>query len=495
VLGALLRFVTLGVQSIWFDEAATWQLTRLSFGDMLSALPHRESNPPLFYMLEWLVTRAFGDGEVALRLISAIAGTLLVWVAYGIGNRIGGRRVALATAALAAVNPLLVWFSQEARSYELVALLSAGSLLLFLRALDDDRPRTLAWWALLSALALSTHYFACFVLLPQGVWLLWRHPRRRSAIAACGALLVVSAALLPLLLAQRGNPYDIASDALVVRLLQIPKQFLLGYHGPLPLLFGIVGAALVVTGAWLLVRRAGGATRKRGLLVAAIGASGIALPLLGALVGFDYVNARNLIPALVPLLAALAAGFGARANTEARSGAGFGAGAPAVGRRAPGVATAALTALTALCAVSLAIVVAVAADSNYQRTDWRGLAQALGHANGPRVVVISPANGFAALRYYRHGLRLLPAPGVPVREVDVTGVADSSDPGASPRLPALVGTRLPIASFGGGQRASSSRWTILRFRQGAPVVVPTVVAAQVRFSQDPATIALLPAGR
>jgi 4-amino-4-deoxy-L-arabinose transferase-like glycosyltransferase len=503
LLGALLRLPTLGAQSVWFDEAATWELTRMPFGEMLSALPHRESNPPLFYILEWGVTRAFGDGEFSLRLLSALAGIALVWVAYAIGERVGGRKAAVGTALLVAVNPLLVWYAQEARSYELVALLSAASLLLFLRALDDPRRRVLAWWALVSALALCTHYFAWFVLLPQAVWLLWRHPRRRDAGIASGALLIVSAALLPLLLAQRGNPYDIASSALAVRVLQVPKQFLLGYHGPVPLACGVAGAGLVAIGLWLLWARARGKVRERGLLLMAIAILGVLLPVLGALAGFDYVNSRNLIPALVPALAALAAGFAADGSSglrrhDRRSPVDVVASPRAVASArsaANGATVLGAAVLAALAAISVAIVIAVAVDAQYQRTDWRGLAQGLGRSAAPRAIVVSPANGFAALRYYRPGLRLMPAPGAPVREVDVTGVAGSTDPGEAPSLPRLVGTQLPIPGFGAGTTEASDRWTILRFQDSQPAVVPPVVAAQVRFSEDPPTVALLPAGR
>ncbi|MDO8184052.1 glycosyltransferase family 39 protein [Conexibacter sp. JD483] len=475
VLAAVLRLATLGLQSIWFDEAATWQLTQLPFGDMLRALPHRESNPPLFYVLEWLTVRAAGDGEVGLRLVSALAGIALVPVAFALGRRIGGARAGLATAALIAVNPLLIWFSQEARSYELVALLSAAGLLLFLHALDDPRPRLLAWWTLLSALALCSHYFACFVLAPQLVWLLWRHPRRGAVLASVAALAVVAAALLPLLLAQRDNPYDIAGAAVATRLAQIPKQFLLGYRGPGALPTGILGAALVAGGLWLLARHAERRVRERALLVGAIGLCGLALPLAGAVVGADYLNARNLIPAVVPLAAAIATGFATVA--------------PGRGARAG------LALLTALCALSVAVVIAVAADKQYQRPDWKGLAQALGDAPEDRAVVVSPANGVVALRYYRRELRMVPWAGLPLRAVDVVTVASSPGPGDPPVLPPQVGSALPDGAWGPPRRTRTSTYELLRFRQPTPtVVVPERVAA-VRFSQLPPAVDLLPAGR
>lgn len=464
VLAAALRFATLRTQSVWFDEAATWDLVRRPFGEMLRQIPRGESTPPLFYVLEWAWTRVFGDGEAGLRSLPALAGLLTVPVAFAIGRRAGapagkrkGERAGLAAAALVAVNPLLVWFSQEARSYALATLLSAVALLLMLRAEDDRHPRVLAAWALAAALALATHYFAAFVLAPQSLWLLWRHPRRRGAVAAVGALVAVGLALLPLLIAQSGNPYDIAGTSLALRLAQVPKQFLLGYRGPLALPFGLLGALLVAGGAWLLLRRTPRPAHERALLLAAIGLVGIALPLLAALGGADYLNTRNVLPALIPLLAALAVGCAA------------------CDRPRTGLAT-----LAALCAISLAIVVGVAADRQYQRPDWRGLARALGpgRAGGARALVVSPANGELALRYYRRGIRTMGTAGADVREVDVVAVAGSRDPGRAPELPALVGTGLGVSGFVPADRTRTSGYELLRFR-------PAAGAAPVHVTPDP----------
>ena len=168
----------------------------------------------------------------------------------------------------------------------------------------------LAAWAIAAALALATHYFAAFVLAPQAAWLVWRRPRRRAALAAVAAL---AAAGLRCAAAARqaGNPYDIAGTSLGLRLVQVPKQFLLGYRGPLALPFGVLGAALVAGGAWLLLRRTPRPARDRARCWRGSARAGIALPLLAALAGADYLNTRNLLPALIPLLAALAVGYGA----------------------------------------------------------------------------------------------------------------------------------------------------------------------------------------
>ena len=105
----------------------------------------------------------------------------MVPVAFLLGAELNGRRTGIAAAALVAVNPMLVWYSQEARCYSLLVLLTSIALLFFLRALRSDSGRDLAWWALASALALATHYFALFPVGAEAAWLLWRHaPRCRQ---------------------------------------------------------------------------------------------------------------------------------------------------------------------------------------------------------------------------------------------------------------------------------------------------------------------------
>src|SRR5829696_10318840 len=120
VLAGVLRFATLDGQSYWFDEATTVRLLRMNLGDMLAAIPDSESTPPLYYVVAWVWTQIFGTGEVGLRSLSALAGTATVPVVYAIGTRAVSPRAGLIAAGLTAANPLLVWYSQEARAYALL---------------------------------------------------------------------------------------------------------------------------------------------------------------------------------------------------------------------------------------------------------------------------------------------------------------------------------------------------------------------------------------
>ncbi len=187
VLGAALRFATLDLQSYRYDEAVTAaRILHPSLFDTLSAVPGSESTPPFYYLVAWLWSRPFGTGEVGLRSLSALAGTASIAVVYlGAVALPLPRRAGLVAAAMVAVSPVLIWFSQDARAYALVFLLTALSFLFFARALHTNPRRwaentpirrkigpsagrwDLGWWAVFSALAIATHYFAGFVVAPE----------------------------------------------------------------------------------------------------------------------------------------------------------------------------------------------------------------------------------------------------------------------------------------------------------------------------------------
>ena len=125
LLGATLRFARLGAQGFWFDEGNTALLVHLSPGRMLGLIPQSESTPPLYYCAAWVWARLFGFTEAGLRSLSAVAGVVAIPVAYATGRKLISKRVGVIAAALTACSPLLIWYSQEARSYSLLLALSA----------------------------------------------------------------------------------------------------------------------------------------------------------------------------------------------------------------------------------------------------------------------------------------------------------------------------------------------------------------------------------
>ncbi|HEV7804971.1 MAG TPA: glycosyltransferase family 39 protein [Solirubrobacteraceae bacterium] len=461
LVGAVLRFATLDVQSLWFDEAVTARLLRMDLGGLLHAIPDSESTPPLYYLLAWVWTHACGTGEAGMRSLSALLGTLTIPIAWALGRRLGGDRAALAAAALLACNPLLVWFSQEARSYALLVLLAALSALLWLRALDapGDVRRLLAWGAV-AALALATHYYALFLVAPQALWLLVRAPDARARIAALALPAGAAAALAPLALAQRANDTArfIADTPLATRLAQIPKQFLVGYDAPAETALTILSAVVMLVAIGGLVAILAGrigapaSARSDARRLAALVVAALALPILASIGGEDHLLTRNLV-AVLPLAAALAgAGFVAVAHAHPRAVA---------------------ASVAAACLLGLVAVVGVGRDPQLQRDDWRGVARALGPAVAGRLIV-APGPALLPLGYYVPRLRTVPAATAPpTAELDYVDLSERT-PGqlATPRRGELPP---PVAGFAVAARTEGETFTVVRLR--APVLQAVVPAA------------------
>jgi mannosyltransferase len=388
-LGAVLRFATLGAQSYHHDEIVTAsRVLRVGFGHAMDAVGFSESAPPLYYALAWLWTQVAGTGEWGLRSLSAVAGVATIPVAFFVGRELRGERAGLLAAALVAVNPMLLWYSQEARAYSLLCLFCALSLLYCVRAMDRERGakgdrRDFVLWGAFSALALATHYFAVFPLIAEVV-LLWRR-RGRAMLPGLWIVGLMAAVLAPLAYHQMsyGHAEWIGKFSLGHRLGEVAISFMVGEIGdiigrvetPEPALLPL---ALVAAAFVLLALRGTREEKRTAAIPLLVGAAAILIPLLLALGpgGKDFVLARNLLPALLPLLAAVAV-----ALTVARA------------RRLGGAIA------TLLLVYSLGFCVWATASPDLRKPDWKAVAEHLGEPDTPRATV-TWVIGLAPLRYY-----------------------------------------------------------------------------------------------
>ena len=176
-----LRVYRLGGPSLYGDEAFAARFTALPLREMLAGLTSYESQPPLYYSLLALWRHLAGSGEFALRFISAWFGALAVPLIYDLGRRLTGKSLGSSAALLTAINPYLVWHSQEARMYAMLAALGCASLALLLRAWQSGRRAPWRAWAAVTWLALFTHYFAAFLLAAQVLVLIVETGRNRRS--------------------------------------------------------------------------------------------------------------------------------------------------------------------------------------------------------------------------------------------------------------------------------------------------------------------------
>lgn len=414
VAGAVLRFWGIGHQGYWYDEGITVSLVHDSFGHMLGLLPSSEGTPPFYYCLAWVWARIFGFGEAGLRSLSAVAGVLVIPAISAAAAKLISRRAGPIAAALAAFNPLFIWYSQDARSYSLLVLMATLSLLAFAHLLAPrPAPRWVVGWAVAAGLTLATHYYGVLAVVPQAGWLLWVRRDDYRVWLAVAFVVAVGLALLPLAFSQTGNTAWIAELPLGSRLGQIAPQFAIGTGAPAWDWLKLAGAAALLLAVTLLARVADAGERRAALLAGALSLAGFLLSLVLVLAGYDEVITRNLIVVLITLIVLVSGGLGAR-----RAG------------------VLGLAGTATLCAIGLVATVAVAVDWKLQRVDWKGVARALQAERLPgaaSAILIENNDPFQPLIHYIPGLHVLISRGLyqgaSVRQLDVVAPIEGPSSG------------------------------------------------------------------
>jgi len=163
-------FVAVGIERpVWLDEANSVLIASRGFSGIIDSLRH-ENNLPAYYFLLSVWMRIFGDSEIALRSLSALFYVAGCGAAGVLGQRVSGKaRCGWYSAFFYACSPLAIRNAQNMRMYSMLGLLSALSILIFLRLFaDKDRSRQAKFWfVVINATGLLTHVWFGFVVAGQ----------------------------------------------------------------------------------------------------------------------------------------------------------------------------------------------------------------------------------------------------------------------------------------------------------------------------------------
>lgn len=149
-------------------EQQPWE----SFWDALS----RNIQMPMYPMVMRLWASQIEASPLSFRYFSVLVGTLCIPVAFLLGQQLRDSRFGLLLAALVAVSGFQVTYSQTARVYALLTLLTLCSTWLLLRLLAQRGQVTGTWvgFGLVSVCGLYSHYLYVFILGFQATYALLR---------------------------------------------------------------------------------------------------------------------------------------------------------------------------------------------------------------------------------------------------------------------------------------------------------------------------------
>ena len=182
LLGLVLRLIHLGT-GLWYDEIQTLvEFARLPPGRLLTEYPNTNHHP-LYSLLAGGSIGLLGESAAALRLPAALMGTASLWAFYRLGLMVTSRREALLGTLLLTLSYHHVWFSQNARGYSGLLLLTLLGTAAFLRLLRDPRAGwpAAAWYGGCMALAAYIHPTAVAVPVAHAIVLAALALSRRHA--------------------------------------------------------------------------------------------------------------------------------------------------------------------------------------------------------------------------------------------------------------------------------------------------------------------------
>lgn len=407
-----LRFYRLDAQSFWNDEGNSASLSARPV-ELIVEGTASDIHPPLYYLLLHGWRQLVGESEFGLRAFSAFAGVLLVGGTFALGYRLsaGWTLSALLAALAAALNPALIYYSQEVRMYELLALLAVLSTL----SLWLSCPWLAGWrrgwpyalpYLLLVVAGLYTHYFFAAVLLAHNAlvlfWLLSRWSAwRRTVLTWTGLMLLLVLAYLPWLpvfLRQTGSR---SGDEIgVLAFLQDAARWL-AFGGTIeagPARWPLLAFALLLLSGLIPVGKTVGRARRNArrytqTLVAIL--SLLVIPLLFMfLAGTTRPAYLKFLIVAVPFLALLV-GRGAGIGWE-------------MARRAPVLQLPLFLLLTAVTGGALwgsgRSLANLYFNPAYARDNYRAMAAAIVHDAHPNAgIILNAPNQWEVFTYYYHG--------------------------------------------------------------------------------------------
>jgi len=171
VAAAGLRLWGIDRTSLWYDEVVTMRVARAgSVPELIARLKQIDGTRAVLHPLvlqTWL--RVFGPSAASGRSASVLCGILTVGLIYVLGRQAFDTTTGLWAAWLAAVCPPLVYYSQEARMYAWLVLLTCCSwLVVFSFRKTASLAQCVIYWLLLSALVYS-HPLGLFMVAAHGL--------------------------------------------------------------------------------------------------------------------------------------------------------------------------------------------------------------------------------------------------------------------------------------------------------------------------------------
>lgn len=175
LLGLFVRIYAISGQSLWYDEGYSLRMAHLTPRHIISETASRDFHPPLYYLGLHYWIMSFGDSEFSARFPSALLGFLSIFMMYKVGKLLFDKNVGLLSSLVLALSVFHVEYSQEVRSYSLMAFLTLLSFYFFLKLFTERSLRASIGYSVSSIILIYTHVYGLFIVASQNIFFLLRN--------------------------------------------------------------------------------------------------------------------------------------------------------------------------------------------------------------------------------------------------------------------------------------------------------------------------------
>lgn len=169
LVATFLRLYKLDFKSLWLDELYSVVPTNPANSIDFIVNYCKSDQPPLYFILLHYWFKISTYTSFSARLLSAFIGILGVIAMYFLGKEIKNKQVGLMASFLVCINYFAIYYSQEARFYGLLFLLTIISFTFFIRSLKSKTFGNYIGYVFSTSALLYTQYFGMLVFFIQGV--------------------------------------------------------------------------------------------------------------------------------------------------------------------------------------------------------------------------------------------------------------------------------------------------------------------------------------
>jgi len=201
--GLFFRIYEQAPASLWTDELATaWVSTANSANDVIQRSVQTQGQSPFYFLLEYYILKLIPISEFSLRLLSLVVSLLSIYIIYEFGTIFFSRNFsmnektlfsrepkqkihtkgilsasAIFLAILFIIDPVHIYYAQEARPYALATFFALLSQLFFIKLFIPEESHlkrifNYSFFVLFSTLICYAHYIFGVILILQNIWVI-----------------------------------------------------------------------------------------------------------------------------------------------------------------------------------------------------------------------------------------------------------------------------------------------------------------------------------